>query len=406
MPTTLRAATREEWPAFLAVAAAGFLNDRPEPLAQIEATADVARTRCIFDGSDIVGTLAAFDFELAIPGGAVRAAGTTSVTVRPTHRRRGLLRQLMSSHLDEVRAREEPVAVLWASESGIYTRFGYGCAADIVSVTTERDRSAFTRDCVATRPVRLIEPAEAKKVIPPLYDGQWRDRPGWFDRHSGWWEHRRFADPPENRQGGSAYRYAIVEDAQGPSGYMQFRVKDTWDDRGIPNGETWIIELLANDAASEASLWRLALDIDLTTKCIAWNQSVDFALPYLLDDPRRATRHVRDALWLRIMDVPTALGARRYASNGDLVLGVRDPFRPDNDGHYRLEGGVDGARCLRTDAAAQIELDISDLGALYLGGRGAAALARAGRVTGEPDAIRRADAMFGWHVAPSCPEVF
>ena len=43
---------------------------------------------------------------------------------------------------------------------------------------------------------------------------------------------------------------------------------------------------------------------------------------------------------------------------------------------------------------------------LYLGGVRATTLARAGRIEGSRPALARADALFAWSLAPSCPEVF
>ena len=46
------------------------------------------------------------------------------------------------------------------------------------------------------------------------------------------------------------------------------------------------------------------------------------------------------------------------------------------------------------------------LGSLYLGGVAASRLARADRVHGDAAALATADRLFGWPVAPWCPEVF
>lgn len=63
------------------------------------------RTLAAYDDGRIIATAAAFSFELALPGQmtgtsddpapAVPVAGVTGVGVVPTHRRRGLLRELM-----------------------------------------------------------------------------------------------------------------------------------------------------------------------------------------------------------------------------------------------------------------------------------------------------------------------
>jgi predicted acetyltransferase len=87
------------------------------------------RSFAAFDGDDIVGTVTAFSLGVTVPGGAeVPMGGTTVIGVKPTHRRRGVLRALMDRHLAEIAERGEPLAGLWSSEGTIYGRFGYGPA--------------------------------------------------------------------------------------------------------------------------------------------------------------------------------------------------------------------------------------------------------------------------------------
>src|SRR5207248_6676070 len=62
------------------------------------------------DGSAVVGGCASFPFEMSVPGGVARAAGLTIVGVLPSHRRRGILRDMMRAQLDDVHRRGEPVA--------------------------------------------------------------------------------------------------------------------------------------------------------------------------------------------------------------------------------------------------------------------------------------------------------
>ncbi|MBM3956503.1 MAG: sterol carrier protein domain-containing protein [Gemmatimonadetes bacterium] len=134
---------------------------------------------------------------------------------------------------------------------------------------------------------------------------------------------------------------------------------------------------------------------------------MDDPLPWRLEDPRRLRRQVHDAVWLRVVDVGRVLGARRYAREGRLVVEVKDAFCPWNQGRYALESGPDGAECRRTQAEAGVRLDAVDLAAAYMGAVRLSTLARAGRVEASSEAaLRSAEEMFVWHVAPWCPEVF
>lgn len=126
----------------------------------------------------------------------------------------------------------------------------------------------------------------------------------------------------------------------------------------------------------------------------------DDPMPYLLTDTRLATTTGRsDGLWLRIMDIPKVLTARRYAADVSAVLQIRDGFRADG-GRFALTVRDGRADCTPTDAGADVELDLDVLGILYLGAHRASALAAAGRLRGRDDALVRAlDAAFVSDVA-------
>lgn len=362
------------------------------------------RTRAAFDGDNLVGTLASFEFDVTVPGGvALPMAATTMVTVQPTHRRRGILRELMLAHLHDARAHDEPVAGLWASESSIYGRFGYGLAADMVEV--ELDARAI--DFATTEPVtsiRFVDGDEARELLPPIYDRVRLKRPGMLTRPDSWWKWRTFYDPDKWREGASAKRYVVHAGPDGPDGYAVYRQKEKWDD--FPEGQISIVELIAGTGEAHDALWRFLTNIDLFPKVKYWNQPVDDELHWRITEPRRVQRKISDSLWLRILDVERALRSREYPIDGSLRIGIHDAVFPDLEGTYALTVGDDGTECTRTTEEAEIYLDIDALSAIYLGGRQLWSLARAGRVHGTAATIRRADAMFSWDPAPWTTSVF
>jgi len=384
-----------------------FGFDPPEEgIESFKAILETERTVCAFDGTEMVGTAGAFSLDMTVPGGSAPVAGTTMVTVLPTHRRRGALRQMMEAHLQDARERGEMLAALWASESTIYARFGYGPAATMVDAEIDR-RHAQLRDPDPGRgEVRLVDVDEARQLLPRVFDETRLLRAGMFDRSAAWWENRVFRDPESHRNGASSYRYAVYEEDAVPRGYVQYRAKEEWDDDGFPQGEIRVTDLQTVDLAALAAIWRYLTSVDLITRIARWNSPVDDPLPWLLEDGRRLRRRLSDSLWVCPVDIPRALATRRYSQEGRVVLAVHDRFNPPNNGSYLLEGGREGAACAPTAAEPDVRLDAADLGSIYLGGVRLLALAAAGRVEGSPDALRRADAMFTWHPAPWCQDVF
>ena len=140
-------------------------------------------------------------------------------------------------------------------------------------------------------------------------------------------------------------------------------------------------EVHADDAAAYGALWRLLLNIDLTSRTVTPALPADDPLFSMLEAPRAALQAGRDALHLRLVDLDRALAARTYSTRIDVVLDVRDEFCPWNAGRWRLSGDEKGATCTRTDSAAELSIDVRDLGAAYLGGRTLVALGKAGQVT-------------------------
>jgi predicted acetyltransferase len=407
MTFTIRPITEEERPEFRLVMGLVF-NFEPteEGEKAFNSILEVDRTICAFDGDRLVGTAGAFSFDMTVPGGVLPVAGTTMVTVLATHRRRGALRQMMRAHLDEARNHGDALAGLWASESSIYSRFGFGPAADLVDVEIDRRHTTFRSPPLGTGAVRLVEAEEAKQLLPVVYEQTRLQRPGMYARSEVWWEHSTLRDPEQNRHGATSYRYAVYEEAGEPRGYVQYRAKEEWSNDGFPEGEIRVTDLQAIDLAATDALWRYVVSVDLVKTIGYWNLPSDDPLPWLLSEPRRLTGRVSDSLWICPIDIPMALEGRHYSQPGRLVLEVRDDFNTWNNGSFLLETTGTETKCSATTAEPDVRLTAADLGSIYLGGIAMRTLAAAGRVEGSTEALAEADAMFTWHPAPWCPEVF
>lgn len=405
----IRAITSEETDLFRRRVSQGFGQDPDTDEAsarRFEAIFEKERTLAAFDGDDIVGTCAAFSLEVTAPGSVpVPMGGTTVVTVRSTHRRRRLLRAMMETHLGEIADRGEPLAGLWASEGAIYGRFGYGPATHHLDARIDGRAVSFRGDASDGGTVRLLDSADAGPIVRDLYEQARSLRPGMLSRKEGWWEHRVLADPESWRGGKSAHRYAIFESDDEISGYVTYRQKSKWDEP-LPQGEVSVTELIALTPEAHHGLWRHLTSIDLFPRVSYWNLPVDDPLPLLLENSRAVTRSVEDALWIRLMDVPAALTARQYQDEGSVVFSAHDRTRPANGGTFALSVDADGVTCERTDRDPELEFDIDVLGSLYLGGGDAPALAAAGRIAGDPEAVTTFQRLMRTDTAPWCPEVF
>ena len=376
--------------------------DVPHFAARFEADRSLAAN----DGDRIVGSAGAFSFQLVVPGATLPAAGVTIVGVHPTHRRRGILRRMMRMQLDDVHARGEPLAVLWASEGNIYQRFGYGLASQKGSILLDRDRSAFRVPIEPEGRLRLVDPDEGRRLFPPVHDAILPQRPGFFARDAAYWEHDYFTDPEHWRQGASEAFHVVHETDGTVDGYARYRIKDEWSDSG-PKSKLIVNEILGTSPAATLQVWSYLLGVDLVGQIQAWNLAIDDPIVLNVAEPRRLRLSVSDALWLRVVDVAAALAGRRYRSDGSVVIELTDEFCGWNAGRWRLDvdGGV-GMAIVATDPP-DMACDVTDLGAAYLGAFSFAQLAAAGRVRElAPGGVQRADGLFRTDIAPWCPRVF
>jgi predicted acetyltransferase len=393
----LRPATREEFDEFSRAAMWAFHRELTDADREhYERIDEPERSLAWFDGDRIVATTAIYTRELTVPGAMLPCAAVTAVGVVPTHRRRGLLTQMMRRQLADVRDRGEAVAVLWASEGPIYGRFGYGVAARSARLVARRPAARLALGPPLGEPLRAGPAGDYLEAMRAAYDGVRRRRPGMLDRSGRWWEARLY--DPEAERGGAQPLQAVVVDR----GYALYAVRPDRDEAG-PAAEVLVRELVAATPAARAELWAFLLDQDLT-RSITWALApVDEPLALMLSDPFALRIGVADSLWARLVDVAAALAARRYASDPDVVIDVADAFCPWNAGRYRIAGGS----CERTGAEADLELSVDALGAAYLGGTTFRSLAEAGRVRElRAGAVARASAAFRGEVEPWCPEMF
>jgi predicted acetyltransferase len=362
---------------------------------------EVARMHAAFDGERIVGGAGAFSFRMSVPGGgSVPAGGVTVVGVLPTHRRRGVLTSMMRAQLEDCRARGDVAAFLWASEATIYGRFGYGLAQRMGSMTLARDRARFARPFEPRGTVRLVDLEEAARTFPPLYEQAFAQRPGMASRSQDWWETRRLFDDPARRQGGPKNRALLELDGK-PAGYALYNVKQDWQS-GFSKGTVTITEVVTPTAEATRELWRWLLDFDWTSQFVADLLPLDHPLFLLLAEPRRMQFAVNDGVWVRLVDVGAALSARTY-NDGAIVLEVADAFLPENAGRWRVTpSGTE-----RTDDAADLQLDVTAVGSVYLGGFTFSDLVLGSRAIELTDgAAARADALFGTGLAAWNAEIF
>ncbi|MGQ4348239.1 GNAT family N-acetyltransferase [Streptomyces sp. SAS_275] len=409
MTTDVRVLRQADWDKWYEnlIRAFGGVAESSEERELWNALTEYDRSLGVWDGEECVGTAGAFSFRVTVPGGAsVPAAGVTMVSVAATHRRRGVLTAMMRRQLDDLRAGNEPLAVLTASEPAIYGRFGYGIGTLQINaeIDTGRVRLSVPPGTDDVR-LRYAAPGDVLDVCEAVYARRVPERPGMLARQPGW-ERLQVLDPEGERDGASPLQCVVAERDGSAVGYTRFRVKPGWGPAGH-DGVVQLEDLEGTDAPARAALWRFLSDIDLTTTLRTRGRPVDEDWQHLVSDIRRCQVRLKDALHVRLVDVGAALEARTYQAPVDVVLEVEDAFCPWNEGRWRLTGDAKGASCVRTGDSPDLALSVRELGAAYLGGVPLASLAAAGRVRElRQGALAEASMAFTSVVAPWLPHGF
>jgi predicted acetyltransferase len=380
----IRRATAEDFPAIAELDGASFgFHYSAEELT--DAVLDVAPEGFVLasDGDTIVAISAELPLQMTVPGGAeLDVMGLTWVSVELTYRRRGVLRSVIESQLRAHAEAGLAATVLTASEGGIYGRYGFGVASNLRRTVIDRTRSRLAT-AVDAAAVRRLTTEQARDVLPELH-ARWRAQvPGALSRDERRWQFLLL--DRDYQRGGRSGLFHLVH----PDGFVSYRIASDWRD-GDPRHLCWLVDYVPITPDAHAALWQTLLSMDLVGSIESHRIPLDDPLPHLLTDYRRVeTTHIGDGLWLRPLDVAGLLSARNYAVEVETVVQVIDPLL--GDGRYLLHGGPDGATCRRTDGTADLALGVDALGAVCLGGTRLAQLARAGQVSGEPDAITRLD---------------
>ncbi len=369
------------------------------------------RTWGAVDAGRVVATLATDPRTISVPGPDGRTAlldadALTMVSVAATHRRRGLLTAMLSESLQEARDRGDALSILVAAEWPIYGRFGYAPANDNARYSLHPRRRLAT--VPSTQPLRQVDQADVAEFAQHVFERQRGLWPGQVDRPDPWWPTHLRIDGYQASEPERTRTWVVYDGGDGPEGLLSWHVtRSDWDDpRGLA---IEVGDLVAGSWAAYTALWGYLTSIDLVEEVVLPTRSVDEPARWLLGDGRALEQVSReDAVWVRLLDVPKALGARGYACAGAVVFDVDDPA-PGGYGAGRVLVESDGgaARCTPTRHSPDLQVTQRALASCYLGGHSFSELSVAGAVAElTPGALKRADAMFAAPRRPWNPTLF
>lgn len=369
----------------------GFHGRRPSEEQLTEGRANFAgrRNTAVYDDGglsrDPVGTVNTWPAPLTVPGGArVDSWAISSVTVAPTHRRRGIARALLGGELRTAHAMGLPLAILTVSESVIYGRWGFGPATWATAWTVDTKRVRWAGGETPGR-LSFAEPDEYAESGMRVLDRVMAARPGEIGLEP--YLAKRLIGPLKGDPEADKLRLVRYDSEAGePEGFVSYSLKG---DDDFTRHTVEVNHLAAATPEAHRALWRFLLDLDLVAEVKIGVRGVDEPVQALVNDIRGAhVTDLEDHLWVRILDVAAALQARTYERDGSLVLDVADDLGIAG-GRYRLTVADGRANVALTDDPADVTMPVAALGSVYLGHDVARGLGLAGRIQGDVDALDR-----------------
>ena len=380
----------------------GSFGDGPD---NVVATANRAEwTLCAFVDGKLASSFSNIPFTMRANGNAMPLAGVSTIGTQPEHRRQGLVRRIHTQAFADMRDAGQPVAALWASQAAIYQRYGYAMTTICRRYAIDTVDIGFHDGDAGSGRVARVEAEDAYDVAKRVYIAFVADRMCYLHRAKTLW----LQNALEPVEADGPVWTAACYDAQGTAvGYVIYTLRAGKVDHAARSQELVIRDMTWLTVDAYRSLWSFIARHDLVGR-VRWNDApADDPAGELFMEPRLLNAEDREGAWFRIVDAQKALAGRGYDVEATLTIGIdEDSLTPWNDGVWELEAGLDGAQVRRTNAAADIRLNAKALASLYTGFRSATELSNWGLLSGDRQAIAKADALFRTRYAPHCPDHF
>jgi predicted acetyltransferase len=361
-------------------------------------------TLCAFEDGKLTTSYAAWPLTMRFNSEGVSIAGVTAVGTLPIYRRRGHLRQVITTHFEFLHERgEQPIAILFASRAAIYQRYGYA----IVSTRNSYDVEPRYLEFPLARPVsgsfRQVGDDEFGLLV-DLYRHFRAERTGYVHRGRAMWEVGVLAPPPT----GGMLSNVVYEESGEPLSYVIYTLEHVPGSTAMrPTHHLAIRDLVWLTPPAYQAVWNYLAQMDIVRNIVWERVPSDDPLPHLLLEPGMLNITSNDGLLARIVDVEQALPKRRYHEAGTLIFETLDELCPWNRGRWKLETSATEASIGRTSEEPQLVMPISTLAMLVFGQISATEAARMERLdVVEHSALSSWDRVMRTTYRPFCADAF
>ena len=379
----------------------GSFGDGPD---NVVATANLPEwTLCALIDGKLACSFTAIPFTMRANGNAVALAGVSTVGTQPEHRRQGLLRRIQTQAFADMRDRGQSLAALWASQAAIYQRYGYAMTTVLRSYRVDTPDIGFHDGDWGSGHVKRMSVIDAFDVIKSTYIRFVENRICYLHRSKALW----LQNAMEEIEGQGPVHAGVHFDEEGdPDGYVIYTLRANKVDHATRGQEIVVRDMAWLSMDSYRSMWEWLKRHDLVGRVSYRTAAIDDPAPELFAEPRLLHSADHEGIWLRVVDVESALKDRAYSNEGEVTIGLTDdPLTPWNNRAIKLEASTEGAH-VSSSQSAELNMSAKALASLYSGFRTARQLRAWGLVEGRDDAVDTADRLFASSHAPHCPDHF
>lgn len=373
MSETFRAVTEREVKTVAQLVAHSFVAHSPEWHEQALRDGPWGGLETLWIAEEegrVVGACQLHPMEQWVGGVSISVMGLGTVTVAPTHRRRGLAGRLVKSAMREARRRGHVGSALYPFRVSFYERLGYGRAGEAHQYRVPPE---IIPDAEERMGVQLVEGAQDEQAVRDIYQKWVRRQSGQLERTEAMWQ----------RVLGAADKAAVLyrNDEGEPEGYavVRYRVDLPPEDRFLDVQErAWLTSRARRGLyawlGSLGDQWRL----------LVYRAHVNERFGDRIEEPRIPPGSEPGwNLWFpsavllrgpmfRLLDLPAAFARRPRFGRDSMTIGleVEDPQIPENAGHWtlQLEEGVPEIRPGRPQQAdVTMNVSIAILSRLFIG---------------------------------------
>ena len=336
-------------------------------IKRLKMLADPKRALALADKDKIIGTANSFSEYISLPTNkSSKVAAVSYVSVQPTHRRQGILSEMMKLQLNQIYSQyKEPLAILWPSETAIYGRFGYAPTREKHYKISKHNAKFISGLNDYPLETKILNKKEAINSYLEINNNLMNKRPGVMKLTKKWAE-RRIEDLSSKYLSTGPSYFVGVYDANKLVGFVTYTIEGNNEYGNMPSSlNIWDIMYINNKAA--INIWNYCLNIDLVDEINAKGVPEDDVLESLLISPGSLNARITTSFWIRIVDVIKALEARSYNEKGKLIFKLSDSIINQNNNTFLLDTKNQNSTCKISTESPDIEITINGMSEIYLG---------------------------------------